>query len=377
MPLNITVIGAGVQGLTVAVLLQHQGHSVTIVAKGNPEDWTNDPTYTSPRAGANWQSFADEDDIRQQGWDEQTFYTFWRLAHYPPAGIMHLPGFQFWNEVPENFVDPWYSRITPGYSAVHDGQLPPGKKFGITYETVTINSPKYLLWLFHQFKANGGKYVNRNLTSIEDAYTIQKRTDCVVNCCGIGALTLGGVVDTKVYPTRGQTILVKAPQVKRTIGTALASGSYRPKGKTLEDDGTVTYVIPREDGVVVLGGTYQSGNGILEVDMKTAQGIMERCIQVCPELVVNGKAPEIIEHSVGLRPSREGGVRFDCQYEKTASGREILLINNYGHGGFGYQSSWGCAENVVRVVRRAIGVSVEDKILSHYLDDLFKKRAHL
>ncbi|KAJ3208290.1 hypothetical protein HDU67_006912 [Dinochytrium kinnereticum] len=376
MPLNITVIGAGVQGLTAAVLLQHQGHSVTIVAKGTPDDWSNDPTYTSPKAGANWQSFADQEDTRQQDWDEETFYTLWRLAHHPPAGVMHLPAFQYWDEPPSDFVDPWYSRITPGYAAVHDSLLPPGKTFGITFETVTMNVPKYMQWLFTQFKSGGGQVVVKSLAHISEAYGIQKRTDVVVNCCGIGAMTLGGVLDQNVYPTRGQTILVCAPQVKRTIGTALASGSYRPKTAG-EDDGKVTYIIPREDGIVILGGTYQSNNSILEPDMKIAQGIMERCIAVCPELVSNGKLPEILQHSVGLRPSREGGVRFDAQYEKTESGKEILVVNNYGHGGFGYQSSWGCAAGVVRIVRRAVGVSVDEKILSRYLEELFRGKAHL
>ncbi|KAI8835327.1 D-amino-acid oxidase [Chytridium lagenaria] len=358
MSQNITVVGAGVQGLTTAVLLLHQGHNVTIVAKGNPEDWSKDPAYTSPKAGANWQSFASNDDKRQQDWDEQTFYTLWRLAHHGPAGVMHLPGFQFWDELPTDFVDPWYARITPAYSAVSEDYLPVGKKFGITFETVTMNVPKYMMWLFNQFRAKGGKYVDQKLAHLDQAYTVQKRTDVVVNCCGIGAMALGGVLDDKVYPTRGQTILVRAPQVRRTIGD-------------------VTYVIPREDGIVILGGTYQAHNGNLEPDMKTAQGIMDRCIAICPELAPNGKLPEIIEHSVGLRPTREGGVRFDAQYEKTSTGREILLIHNYGHGGFGYQSSWGCAANVVTIVRRAMGVSVDEKILSRYLESIFKGRANL
>ncbi|KAJ3123691.1 hypothetical protein HK101_006302 [Irineochytrium annulatum] len=111
--------------------------------------------------------------------------------------------------------------------------------------------------------------------------------------------------------------------------------------------------------------------------MKSAQGILERCIAICPELVVNGKLPEIVEHSVGLRPSREGGVRLDAQYEKTKSGREVLLIHNYGHGGFGYQSSWGCAANVVEIIRRAMGMPVDDGVLGRFIEATSKQRAHL
>jgi hypothetical protein len=42
-------------------------------------------------------------------------------------------------------------------------------------------------------------------------------------------------MDENVYPTRGQTVLVKAPQVKRTIGTALSTGAYRPAKPTSEE----------------------------------------------------------------------------------------------------------------------------------------------
>ncbi|KAJ3186133.1 hypothetical protein HK101_009724 [Irineochytrium annulatum] len=208
-----------------------------------------------------------------------------------------------------------------------------------------------------------------------EAYDIQG-ADIVVNCTGYGALTLGGVEDARVYPTRGQTMLVRAPQVNRMISTSLSSGSYRPKGST-EDDGSVTYVIPRDDGIVVLGGTYQSNYGGLEVSEKSAEGILKRCIAVCPELVVDGKPPELVAHSVGLRPSREGGVRLEAQYEKTKSGREVLLVHNYGHGGFGYQSSWGCAVSVVDLVRKMKGMPVDEGVLDRFLEATLKPRANL
>jgi D-amino-acid oxidase len=46
---NITVVGAGVQGLTVGLLLQKQGYEVTIIAKYLPGDLSIE--YTSPWAG--------------------------------------------------------------------------------------------------------------------------------------------------------------------------------------------------------------------------------------------------------------------------------------------------------------------------------------
>jgi phytoene dehydrogenase-like protein len=46
---KINVVGAGVQGLTVALILQKKGYDVTVIAKYWPGDLNID--YTSPWAG--------------------------------------------------------------------------------------------------------------------------------------------------------------------------------------------------------------------------------------------------------------------------------------------------------------------------------------
>jgi glycine/D-amino acid oxidase-like deaminating enzyme len=61
-------------------------------------------------------------------------------------------------------------------------------------------------------------------------------------------------------------------------------------------------------------------------------------------------ALEQIRHGkvqVGLRPHRDGGVRLE--HEKTTDG--IDLIHCYGHSGSGVTLSWGCAKDVVDIVK--------------------------
>ena len=53
----------------------------------------------------------------------------------------------------------------------------------------------------------------------------------------------------------------------------------------------------------------------------------------------------IIDVKVGLRPFRAGG--FVVRGERVG---EKLIIHNYGHGGSGITLSWGCAEEVVKLV---------------------------
>lgn len=100
-------------------------------------------------------------------------------------------------------------------------------------------------------------------------------------------------------------------------------------------------------GGTVLGGSAQVGNWNTEPDMALANRIMKRAIELNPALG-NGKGVEGLEvfrHGVGLRPHRKGGVRL----EKGCIGG-ITVVHNYGHGGFGYQVSYACAEDVVKLV---------------------------
>ena len=58
----------------------------------------------------------------------------------------------------------------------------------------------------------------------------------------------------------------------------------------------------------------------------------------------------VIGELVGLRPYRPSGfvVRPEMMNGK-------LVVHNYGHGGCGVTASWGCAEDVVGLVRGLAG----------------------
>jgi D-amino-acid oxidase len=77
-PQNITVLGAGVVGLTSALVLAHAYPSatITVVAKYFPGDRSIE--YTSPWAGANWSSMA-HDNGPLEKYDEVTFKIFGQL----------------------------------------------------------------------------------------------------------------------------------------------------------------------------------------------------------------------------------------------------------------------------------------------------------
>lgn len=75
--------------------------------------------------------------------------------------------------------------------------------------------------------------------------------------------------------------------------------------------------------------------------------IMKRCVELCPALT-GGKgieALDVIRHGVGLRPLRLNGTRI----EKEKLG-DTWIVHNYGHGGYGYQASYGCSQVAVKLV---------------------------
>ncbi|KAI8818528.1 D-amino-acid oxidase [Fimicolochytrium jonesii] len=334
----VTVLGAGVTGLTTACILQNRGYQVTVVSRAFPGNPDVDPIYTSPAAGAHWRSYAANDDYRGQEWDELTFQTLLRLCSVPGTGLMIAPGYEFWAEKPDVWQDPFFARFIPKYQRLEAEALPQGCKFGISYETVCINVPKYLPWLLDQFLYLGGKTEERDVSHIDELFQGKHAANVVVNCTGFGARTLPGVADGHVYPTRGQIVQVFAPHVRHTV-TRLG---------TMHED--FTYIIPRDDGIVVLGGTYQADNHSLEADPKTADDIIERCLAICPELKPEGKSLEIVAHKVGLRPTRVGGTRCEAEWRELDNGRKVLLVHSYGHGGYGYQSSYGSAATVTKIV---------------------------
>ena len=88
---------------------------------------------------------------------------------------------------------------------------------GFSFETVTIDVPKYLNYLSTRFLEKGGTLIRGHVQHIDqvleagsapfknDASTDASASppDAVVVCVGLGARFLGGVEDKTVYPSRG------------------------------------------------------------------------------------------------------------------------------------------------------------------------------
>lgn len=123
---------------------------------------------------------------------------------------------------------------------------------------------------------------------------------------------------------------------------------------SIEDaEDELVYVMCRPAaGGTILGGQYRANDWNAEFDPNVAQRIARRACEHVPELL-QGENPtelEIIQHNVGFRPTRKGGVRVECEHMAGIGN----IVHNYGHGGTGYQASYGCAAEVIALVNSTL-----------------------
>lgn len=204
----------------------------------------------------------------------------------------------------------------------------------------------YLSWLVGQCRKLGVEFKRATLNHISEAKSLHHAAassssaankTIIVNATGLLACKLGGVMDAKVMPARGQIVVV------RNVSPAMYCISSSEDGPE-----EIVYTMTRAvGGGTILGGTYAKGNWDANPDPNIANRIMQRVVTAFPQ-ITGGKGVEgldVIRHGVGLRPYREGGVRLEKELIDGA-----WVVHNYGHAGWGYQGSYGTAERVVELV---------------------------
>ncbi|KAG8710473.1 hypothetical protein FRC11_004479 [Ceratobasidium sp. 423] len=243
----------------------------------------------------------------------------------------------------------------PEFRELGKEELVQGADAGMAFNTITIDTPVYLPYLLSTFLGKGGSVVRARIMHIsqvaQGSFTSTK-PDAIVVCTGIGARTLGGVEDKDVYPVRGQIVLIRAPWVKF--------------GRTKSETGAWSYIIPRRTGDVILGGTLGVNDWYPHARPETIDDIISRTLAIAPEIAPpasreGGKRPTvedvksiIIETGCGFRPARKGGIRLETgsvEWVDAGVRKETPVVFNYGHGGYGYQSSWGSAKLAVDLLK--------------------------
>ncbi|MCS6807468.1 MAG: FAD-dependent oxidoreductase [Bacteroidota bacterium] len=326
---SIIVLGCGIAGLSCAVALQDAGFcSIRILARELP------PYTTSDVAGGLWFPYKAEPMHRILAWSKVTFQEMMRLRNVPEAGITMTRFFQLFPK--QLYRDAWWSGAVEVYRVLTEAEiaaefpnLPKGQFPSGFYAEVPIAEPhKHLPYLMQRFRARGGTIEHAHIHSLEE---VAEPHTIVINCTGLQAKYLVG--DDNVFPIRGQIMVVKNTGINRSI--TIESNDERSE--------YATYTIARSEDVI-MGGVAMENNWETSIDEATIQGIIARCASVEPALA----QPIILQHKAGLRPGRT-----EVRLEAETLSNGATVIHNYGHGGSGYTVNWGCAHEVVHLVRVA------------------------
>jgi D-amino-acid oxidase len=307
------VIGAGVVGLTSAILLAEDGMDVRIVAAAPPRE------TTSYAASAMWgSSFAGPAaDVRR--WAVQSLEALRVQASEPGTGVRIARGMlaaRSSAEGPPEF-------LFPGVEVSRRDDAPAGFLAAFAVDVPLVDMPVHLDHLLARFEAAGGELEVRSLDELAD---VDGAAPVIVNCSGVGARDL--VPDPAVRSVRGQHVIVENPDLDEFFMEEPAPrwAGWFPHGDH-----------------VVLGGCADEDDWNLEPDPATAAEIVARCAAIEPRL----RHARVLEHRVGLRPGRP-----DVRLEEGTLGAS-RVVHNYGHGGTGVALAWGCARDVLSIVARA------------------------
>jgi D-amino-acid oxidase len=117
-------------------------------------------------------------------------------------------------------TDPWFKDVVPDFRVSPDAELPEGIDSATAFTSVCLDTAVYLAYLKSQCFAQNVTFKRAIISHINEASSLHStgKADVVVNCTGLLASKLGGVMDKDVIPVRGQIVLVRNdPGVMLTI----------------------------------------------------------------------------------------------------------------------------------------------------------------
>lgn len=352
---NVLIIGGGVSGLTTAYCLVDAGYKVTVISK----DFA--PNITSNVAGALWEwppavcgYHSDEVSLdRSKDWCMTSYHKFYELENIEDNGVYIKDVFFFFREkvLDNTFQTMKMNELKDkvnGFRHTEDLIKEEGVNNNIglvdayCHAAPMVNTDVYMEWLKDECKNRGVKILQREIKNrlihIEQELKEQYHCSYIINCTGLGSRLLAGEY---MYPLRGALVRIKNLGNTHPILDKAYCISFDEK--TREQD--IVFIVPRGKDRIILGALAEENEWNKEVNLNNHKPILqmfERCKEFLPYL----KDAELDEKEpvrIGLRPFRRGNVRLEWEADSN-------IIHNYGHGGAGVTFSWGCSEEIVKMI---------------------------
>jgi len=288
---SVLVIGAGVSGLTSALVLKRQGFDVLVVADRFA------PQVTSVVAGALWEwpsavcgYHQDQTSLsRSKRWCATSYDIFADLAGNPNTGVfLRRATFYFNRPIEESRqqLEKMNELKKKVRGFVHDAGLiaangiNPELGLGDAYSHLApmVDTDVYLSWLLAEVRQAGCGVLQRRIAGIlqEQEETLRERfgVDVIVNCAGLGARELA---NEYVYPLRGALVRVRndgksMPRITEAHCVSVDESKHA--------HGFI-FVVPRGRDRLVLGGLAEPDEWDLEIGLhnyERVRNMYNRCL---------------------------------------------------------------------------------------------------
>jgi D-amino-acid oxidase len=311
---SVTVVGAGVIGLSVAHELATAGHTVRVVAAREAA------ASVSGVAAAIWFPHDVDHSARVLDSAAVTYRRLEELAGDPRTGVHMRPGTVL-SRRPD--PDTSWTRAVPRTGPADPAALPAGAT-GVRCTVPLVETGVYLAWLRETVASLGVRFRVAEARSVDEVLRADE-PDTLVVAAGLRSAALLGD-DDECFPIRGQVVRLANPGL-----TEWLTDADNPDG--------LTYVVPRRDDVVC-GGTGETGSWDERVAPGTEAAILRRVTAMVPELA----GQPVLSRAVGLRPGRPA-IRLEA-----VPGHDRPVFACYGHGGAGFTLSWGDAAHLTTLL---------------------------
>jgi D-amino-acid oxidase len=313
MPQRVTVVGAGVIGLTCAVRLAEAGLEVDVLARDLPLE------TASAAGGGLW--LPETADERELGWARASLDEL-RPVEGPASGVRTATGHLLGGAAG---TGPFWADGFRDVVHLEEESAPAvGHAVGWRVRLPLADPRRYLPWLRGRLLAAGGTLTRLALPALP-------ARGIVVNAAGVASRALAA--DPRVQPVRTQVALVENPGLDAWWRDPAGGVSVLPYGD-----------------VAAVEGRGEDGDWNTAPDEAAGRRLVERAGEIVPRL----RGAPLVGVRVGLRPARPA-VRLEAERRPTDEDSHHVVVHCYGHGSRGFTLSWGCAGEVVRLVTGLVG----------------------
>lgn len=365
MEKKVAVIGAGISGITTAVLLQQNGYEVSVYTNEHPLKENKNPYFASqfPSASIIPHSVFHPDIVEIFKLSQLFFSKLYEISFTGLTKHEHFELFAF-----ENSIDD-YAPLISGYETLSDLGWHPKHpeipiKSGWKFNCFFADWTDYFPQLVRSFLLNNGTFIYEtvDLNSFDSI-----NEDIIINCSGLGSAQLKDE-ESKPLILKGHllrinnTVDLKSPNGNTvsynfSAGPDIYSDSY---GTPLD-----VYCYPRKHDWILGGSRFKGtlddqGNWVSKDELSQQfppqiESINSKIIKETFGTDISEFIEKEYQYSYRYVRNKKNGLRIESENKS-----ERLVIHNYGHGGAGVTLSWGCAFSVLQMVSDKTGILNSD-----------------